>query len=344
VFSLRYNQTFMSFPGKVIIGGLLVLAVTGCQKELHFEGADPVDQEVWVLKTKSIQGFATNAGHVAYTTHAAFYYDTAARTLTYRDTSDNAATSEYKYFYDSEGRLIRTVNDLATGSAEYDIEIQYNSDSLMSKVIYNDYLGVHEGNLQWSRQDTNYVAQYSDPAISAPFTDGKRTYVLNSKKQLIEYTNYSIDPSIGNNILRATLDDKGAALFTRSYYQLGNTFVLQDSVTYTREDAYPARLSKFNALWSRGIEWFCNYYFISFLVPPVWDTEYFVYFNSMPKKRSHYAPVADQNGNLILAFDYDDEYITEYDANKNPVKHTIFMKGEKVEEVSFTWQKINWIH
>lgn len=161
---------------------------------------------------------------------------------------------------------------------------------------------------------------------------------------MIEKTDYSIDPSIGNFVLRATLDDKGAALFTRSYSQLGNTFVLQDSVVYTRENTYPARLHAFNALWGRGIEWFSNTYFISFLVPPVWDTEYFVYSNSMTKRREHYGRITDQNGNSSMAFDYADEYITEYDADKNPVKHTIFMQGEKVAEVSFTWQKIKWIH
>lgn len=335
----------MTFPGKVIIGGLLVLAVVGCQKELHFPETDPVDQEVWVLKTKSIQGFATNAGHVAYFTHAAYYYDTAARTLTYRDTSDNAATSEYKYSYDSGARLIRVVKNLATGSAEYQIDIEYNSDSLVSKISYNDYLGVHEGSFQWSRQGTNYSGQYSDPAIiSAPFTDGKRGYVLNSKKQLIEHTNFSTDPSYGNSVLKATLDDKGAAIFTRSYSQLGNTLVLQDSIAYTRDNVHPARLSAFHSLWGRGITWFSDDYFISFLVPPVWETEYYIYMNTLATQRKHYGPETDQSGNTVNTFDYSDEYITEYDADKNPVKHTIFMKGEKVAEVNFTWQKINWIH
>lgn len=324
----------------------MVLLIAGCQREIYEPTEPPVDREVWVLTTKSIEGFQTAAGHVAYTTRAAYYYDTVARTLTYRDTSDNQATSEYKYFYDTNGRLVQVDKNLATGSAEYQTEISYNSDSLISKIVYNDYIGIHEGTFQWSRQGTNYFGQYTDPSItSSPYTDGKRSFLLNDKKQLIEQVNMSTDAAYADIVLKATLDGNGSAILTKSYNRKGNTLDILDSVVYTRENTYPARLSTFHSLWGRGIEWFSNDYFISFLIPPVWETEYYVYINSLTNMRTHYMPDASQVGNNPpLKYGYDDKYVTEYDADKNPVKHTIFMQGEKIAEVKFTWQKIKWIH
>lgn len=98
---------FINKPGAVLRRFLLPVTViafllSSCQKDLEDPNGSSEDTAVWVLKTKKITGFATSIGHVAFTTNAAFYYDTAAKTLIYRDTSDNQHTSEYKYYYSSK--------------------------------------------------------------------------------------------------------------------------------------------------------------------------------------------------------------------------------------------------
>lgn len=321
----------------------IAFLISSCQKDLENPTGTSEDTAVWVLKTKKIQGFATSIGHVAYTTNATFYYDTAAKTLTYRDTGDNQHTSEYKYFYTSKGALIRAIS-AHDGAVYQQADISYNSDSLINKITYATQGVSHEGTFQWSRQGTDYFGQYTDPSItSTPFSEGKRTLTLNSKKQLVKEVYLATTSGVPDQIEEVQRDASGSVVLSKLSFALGNVQVLQDSVIYTRDNTSPSRLSEFHSLWGKGIEWYSNGYFISFLVPPVWETEYHTYSNSLTKKKEHFTADIDANGNIIMIPYYTEEFVFEYDANKNPVKLITYIEGEKSHEVIFTWQKISWL-
>lgn len=321
---------------------LFVLCITSCQKDLDDPTENSNEVAVWVLKSKKVQGFATSIGHTAFTQNATYYYDTAARTLIYRDTINGRSISEYKYLYEATGRLIRATSS-HDGSVYQQADIHYNSDSLIDKIAYITEGTPHEGTFQWSRQGTDYFGQYTDPSINTtPYSDGKRTLTLNSKRQLMKEVYLSANPT-GDQIEEVQRDDKGSVVLTKLYFTTANGKELRDSVVYTRDNTVPSRLSAFHSLWGKGIEWFSDGYFISFLVPPLWQTEYHNYSNTLTQKKEHFYADVDANGQVVMVPYYIENFVTEYDGDQNPVKQTLSIDGEKFAEITFVWQKIYWI-
>lgn len=322
---------------------VFAFCMTSCQKDLEDPSGNSEETAIWVLKTKKIQGFATSLGFTPYVTNASFQYDTAARTMIYRDTTDGHLTSEYKYLYNSGGQLIRitiTHDDVLYKQ----VDIHYNSDSLIDKISYVTWGAPHEGTFQWTRQGTNYVGHYLDPSQNTtPFTEGDITFTLNSRKQLIKEFSPAQDPAYDDFQYEAFRDDKGNVTQVKYYKSENNQLVVSDSCVYVRDNTTPSRLSAFYELWGNGITWYKNYYGTNFLVPPVWGGEYFTFMNSLCTKKTEYSREKDANGTVTMLQTFDERFETVYDADKNPIKQTVYLFGEKHYEIEFTWQKIEWL-
>src|SRR5690606_7891331 len=115
-----------------------------------------------------------------------------------------------------------------------------------------------------------------------------------------------------------------------------------DSVVYVREESRPPRLSRFYELLGNGIQWYTNSYGILYIEPPSLYSEYYEYETNLCNKSTHYETYFDNNGQPI-SIEYSIQIDTQYDTNDNPVKQSVYFLGEKIADIAFNWQKINWI-
>lgn len=327
----------------LVILGSIYLA--GCQKEVSDDTINSSDSTgIWVLAHKRVEGFESLIGNSHFVLNGGYSYDTASRTIVYIDTVAydgfaNPVTHQDVMSYDEDGRLVH-ISRTGSQSASSDVALFYNGDGLLEK-----FNAGYDVPLTWTRQGDNWVGRPHDPnPMGGPYTEYNNIYTLNAQRQLIAYTGVSIDTSVEDTYELVTRDANGDVTMRKIFAMNNGSLDFLDSFVYVRETAHPPRFSRFYELMGNGIQWFSNSYGITFLQMPSYFSEYYEYNNSLCNKKLWYATYTDDNGGLITEGPFEYNFVTEYDANDNPVKQTISFLGEKVAEISFTWTKIKWVN
>ncbi len=333
----------------IIIGFTLLAFLPACQKEL--KGADPELAEdttgVWVLKTREVQGFATSAGHPDYHNMASFIYDWTSRLIIVKDTNvDNQSDEYYIFRYNDEGKLI---NSSIEGKYVVKTErsLTYNSTGLPDRIDYKEttiMVFTHTGVFSWAQKGGGMTASFLDPNMQGGiYSQGNRSFELNGRQQLVNWTAVSGDPLYGDQLTELVRDAGQNVSVRKLSVKKSGGYQLRDSVLYMRETLYPPRISQFYKLMGNGIAWFTNTSGIEFLPTLDYNSEFFEYENNLAKKVVYYLKGTDANGNPVERIDKVVDLVTEYDNNRNPVKLTIFRDGEKEVEIKLGWRRVKWL-
>lgn len=330
---------------KIFISLLICVLIfcSSCQKDVSEEIKDIKDSTgVWVLAYKKVNGYDSNFGRTPFFTGAGYTYDTVARTIIYTDTTTfeghNPEIRQDRMTYDGEGRLIQVFTDFGAQDI-LERNLFYGQDGLLEKIVLHD----RQVSMLWTTQGANKVVQSIDPTDnSGPFSYYNHTFTLDEDGRLVKMVSHSVDTAYGDTHEEVVRGSSGGVLVCKHYSLKNNVREIMDSVIYTREEVRKPRLSRFYELLGNGIQWYTNAYGILYIEPPSLYSEYYEYETNLCNKSTHYSTYIE-NGQPVT-YNYDIDFTTEYDTNDNPTKQTVYFMGDKIAEIYFTWQKINWIN